>query len=267
MILVINVGNTDMIVAAFEGEEVAASWRMTTSAMKTSDEIGSSIMRFFEFDGINPEDIKDVVISSVVPNVMYSLTNAVKKYFLMQPIIIDSSIRCGIDLSRMRNPQEIGNNRLVNLAAAYHIYGGPVMVVDYSTCTTYDVVDEHGVFVTGITSPGINICTESLFVKAAQLPQIEIKKPDSIYCQDIVSCIQGGIYYGHRGEAKYIINSIKEEMGIEKLTVVATGGLARVIDDKGEFFDIIDPYLSFKGLRFIYEQNKNLREGNKKCSL
>jgi len=260
MILVINVGNMEMIVAVFEGEEVVASWRMTTSAMKTSDEIGSTIMRFLDFDDIDPANIEDVVISSVVPNVMYSLTNAVKKYFGMQPIIIDSSVISGIDLSRMKNPLELGNNRLVNISAAYHIYGGPVMVVDYSTCTTYDLIDENGLFVTGITAPGINVCTESLFLKAAQLPRIEIKKPDSIYCQDIVSCIQGGIYYGHRGEARYIIDSIKNELGFDKIKVVATGGLARVIDSEGEIFDVIDPFLSFKGLRLLYEKNKSLGE-------
>ena len=260
MILVINVGNLDMIVAVFEGEEVTASWRMTTNSLMTSDEIGSTIIRFLDFDDINPREIEDVVISSVVPNIMYSLTNAVKKYFRKTPIIINSFVNSGIDLSRMDNPKELGTNRLVNISAAYNIYGGPVMVVDYSTCTTYDVVDENGVFVTGITAPGINICTESLFLKAAQLPRIEIKKPDSIYCHDIISCIQGGIYYGHRGEAKYIINSIKKEMGAENLKCIATGGLANVIDSKGEIFDICDPFLSFKGLRLLYEKNKNMKE-------
>jgi len=266
MILVINVGNTEMIVAVFDGEEVIASWRMTTNSMKTSDEIGSNIMRFLDFDDIDAANIEDVVISSVVPNVMYSLTNAVKKYFLMEPIIVDSSVISGIDLGRMKDPKELGNNRLVNLSAAYEIYGGPVMVVDYATCTTYDFVDENGVFVTGITAPGITICTESLFLKAAQLPRIEIKKPDSIYCQDIISCIQGGIYYGHRGEARYIIDSIKKEVGCDKIKVIATGGLAKVIDNEGEIFDIIDPFLSFKGLRLIYEKNKRMREG-RECSL
>lgn len=261
MILVINVGNNEMIVAVFDGEEVIASWRMSTNAMKTSDEIGSTIMRFFDFDDIDADNIEDVVISSVVPNVMYSLTNAVKKYFRMEPIIVDSSMFSGVDLSRMKNPKELGNNRLVNISAAYELYGGPVMVVDYATCTTYDLVDDKGVFLTGITAPGITVCTESLFVKAAQLPKIEIKKPDSIYCQDIISCIQGGIYYGHRGEIKYIIDCIKKETGFEKITVVATGGLAKVIDNEGDIFDIIDPFLSFKGLRLLYEKNKNLREG------
>ncbi|MGL4791949.1 MAG: type III pantothenate kinase [Anaerotignaceae bacterium] len=255
MILVIDVGNTEMLLGVYEEEFLIASWRMTTSSLKTSDEIGTTLIRFLKFDSIDVSKIKDVIISSVVPTIMYSLVRGVRKYFAVEPIIVNSQLKSDIKVN-MKDPTQLGNDRLAKMAAAYEIYGGPVMVIDYSTATTFDVVSKDGEFITGITAPGINVCAEAMSSKTAQLPKIEIKKPNSIYCRDIVSCIQSGIYYGHIGEAKYIIENVKKEMKFEDLKVVATGGMARSIDPKQEIFDVLDPFLTFKGLRILYEKNK-----------
>lgn len=255
MILVIDVGNTEILLGVYEDDFLIASWRMTTDSMKTSDEIGTTLLRFLKFDNFEVEKIDDVIISSVVPNIMYSLIRGVKKYFCVEPILVTNQLKTDIELD-MHNPNELGNDRIANMVAAYEIYGGPVMVIDYSTATTFDVVDESGKFVTGITAPGISICAEALFLKTAQLPKIEIKKPESIYCRDIISCIQSGIYYGHIGEAKYIIDNVRKELGYTNLKVIATGGMARSIDEKQEIFDVLDPFLTFKGLKIIYEKNK-----------
>ncbi len=264
MILVIDVGNAETLLGLYENEDLIASWRMTTNVSRTSDEIGSVILRFLKIDGVEAKDIEDVIISSVVPTIMYSLNNAIKKYFRVEPISVTYEMRSNINLL-MPNPRELGNDRIAKMAAAYGIYGGPVMVVDYATATTFDVVDEDGNFITGITAPGVHVCAESLFTKTAQLPKIEIKKPDSIYCRDIVSCIQSGIYYGHMGEAEYIINMVKKELGYENLKVVATGGMARMIDVDRQLFDVLDPFLTCKGLRILYEMNKDENPYRRSC--
>ena len=256
MILVVDVGNAEILLGVYDKENLISGWEMTTNVANTSDEIGTTILRFLKLEGIQKEKIKDVIVSSVVPTIIYSLNRAINKYFCIEPIYVTHNMETGINLG-MANPKELGSDRLAKMVAAFEIYGGPIMVVDYATGTTFDVVDGNGNFVTAITAPGVHVCAESLFSKTAQLPKIEIKKPDSIYCRDIVSCIQGGIYYGHIGEAKYIVNMVKKETGYTNLKVVATGGMAKAIDDKGEIFDVLDPFLTFKGLRLLYEKNKD----------
>jgi len=256
MIMVVDVGNLNIAIGVYNGYELAASWKLATNPQLASDEIGSTIYKFLEFDNIEHNDLEQIIISSVVPNIMYSLTHGLRKYFGINPMIVKHNMNTGITIN-MINPKELGANRIVNMASAYHFYGGkcPVMVIDYSTATTFDVVDEKGVFITGITSPGINVCAEALYSRAAQLPKIEIKHPSSIYCRNMVECIQAGLYYGQLGGTRYIINRIQKELGVPEIKVVATGGMARVISDKNNIFDICDPYLSFKGLRLIYDMN------------
>lgn len=255
MILVIDVGNLEMMLGLFCGQQLKASWKMSTDTSKTSDEIGSTMVRFLQFDGFLPAEVEDVVISSVVPPMMYALVRGVEKYFGVEPLVVDHHIKTNLIID-MKSPEELAGDRLVKMMAAYALYGGPVMVVDYATATTFDVVDGEGRFVTGITAPGVTVCAESLSSKTAQLPEIEIKRPESIYCRDIVSCIQAGVYYGHVGEAKYLIGRVKKELDLPDMKVVATGGLAHVINEGNDIFDIIDPSLTFRGLAICYEHNK-----------
>ena len=254
MVLLIDVGHTEIRIGVRDDDGLIGSWRMTTDSLNTSDELGGTILRFLKFDNIDPKGIRGVIICSVVPNIMYSLTRGINKYFSTEPIIVTNDFDSGICLN-MANPKELGADRLAKLAAGFEIYGGPVMVIDYGTATTFDVVDEKGVFVTGITAPGVNICAEALFTNTAQLPKIEIKRPGSIYCRDIVSCIQSGIYYGHVGEARYIIENVKKELNMPDMKVVATGGMAREIGNGNGIFDVLDPFLSFKGLFILYKRN------------
>lgn len=256
MILVIDVGNTNIVLGVYDGKELVANWRITTLNNRTADETGLLIRSLFSYSDVNMEDIESVIISSVVPNIMYSLTNGIRKQLHIEPMIVGAGMKTGINL-RMENPREMGADRIVNLLAAYTIYGGPVVVVDYSTATMFDVVNEKGEFVTAITAPGVQICADALYQRAAQLPKIEIKKPNTIIAKNTVSSIQAGIVIGHIGETIYILETLKKTLKQPNLKVVATGGLARVIDEKEEIFDVIDPVLSLKGLRILYEKNKH----------
>ena len=189
---------------------------------------------------------------------MYSLIHGLVKYFHIQPMIVGAGMKTGVNLL-MDNPREMGADRIVKLVAAYEIYGGPAMVIDYSTATTYDVINEKGVFVTGITAPGIQICAEALTVCTAQLPNVEIRKPKSIIVKNTIGSLQAGIVYGHIGETKYIIEQVKEELGLPELKVIATGGMAKIMESNGPLFDVIDPLLTLKGLRIVTRKIKKLR--------
>lgn len=256
MILAIDVGNTNIVLGVYDGEELVANWRITTLNNRTADETGTLIRSLFSHSNVDIKDIESVIISSVVPNIMYSLTNAIRKQLHIEPMIVGAGMKTGINL-RMENPKEMGADRIVNLVAAYEIYGGPVVVVDYSTATMFDVISENGEFITAITAPGVQVCADALYQRAAQLPKIEIKKPESIIAKNTVNSIQAGIVIGHIGETLYILEKLKEALQQPNLKVIATGGLARVIDEKGEIFDVIDPVLSLKGLRILYEKNKH----------
>ena len=177
MILAIDVGNTNIVLGVYDGEELTANWRITTLNNRTADETGTLIRSLFSHSNVDIKDIESVIISSVVPNIMYSLTNAIRKQLHIEPMIVGSGMKTGINL-RMENPKEMGADRIVNLVAAYEIYGGPVVVVDYSTATMFDVISENGEFITAITAPGVQVCADALYQRAAQLPKIEIKGND-----------------------------------------------------------------------------------------
>lgn len=264
MILVIDVSNTNTVIGVFDGEVLVANWRLSTLSSRTSDETGILIRSLFHHADIQVIEIEAVIISSVVPNVMYSLTNGIRKYFRREAMIVRSGMKTGINL-RMENPKEMGTDRIVNLVSAYERYGGPAIIIDYSTATTFDVISENGVFLTGITAPGLQVCAEALYQKAANLPKFEIVAPESIITKTTVESMQAGLVISHIGETIYMIECIREELGLPELKVIATGGLAKIIDDQEEIFDVFDPVLALHGLRLIYEKNKNRRQGESKC--
>lgn len=255
MILVIDVGNTNIVLGVYNGKRLVASWRMMTSKSQTADEVGIFIHSLFDYSEVDADEIEAIIISSVVPNIMYSLVHGLTKYFHIQPMIVGAGMKTGVNLL-MDNPKEMGSDRIVKLVAAFEIYGGPAMVIDYSTATTFDVINEKGVFVTGITAPGVQICADALTNSTAQLPKVEIKRPKSIIVKNTIGSLQAGIVYGHIGETKYIIEQTKKELDIPNLKIIATGGLAKIMECKGPLFDVIDPLLTLKGLRILYEKNK-----------
>lgn len=254
MILAVDIGNSNIVIGVYDGDNIVGNWRMVTRSEKTSDEYGIFILNLIELSKIDKNEIKSAIVSSVVPNVMHSFENALRKYFNIEPIIVGPGIKTGITIST-DNPREVGADRIVGLVAAYHMFGGPLIVIDFGTATTYDVVSEKGEFKYGITSPGIQITADALWQRTAQLPSVEIKKPESILAKNTVTSIQAGLVYGYIGQVEYIIKKVKEEMKIENMKVVATGGLGRIISDETSMIDVYDPQLLFKGLKIIHDKN------------
>ena len=194
MILTLDVGNTNMTGGVFKDDEIVATFRMTTKIPRTSDEYGMVLFNLLSQNDIQPKDIKDAIICSVVPDVMHSLASAMIKYLDIKPIIVGPDIETGLRVS-LPNPRQIGADRIVDAVAAYELYGGPVLVMDYGTATTYDLVNEEGVFVGGITAPGIAISAKALWEDAAKLPKIEIAKPEHVIGNDTISSMQSGLVY------------------------------------------------------------------------
>lgn len=253
MLLVADIGNTNITLGVFEKQVLIATFRVTTKIQRTSDEFGMLLTNLLQNRKIQVEQIEDVIISSVVPDVMHSFENSVVKYFEKNPIIVGPGIKTGIKMVTA-NPHQIGADRIVDAVGAYRMYGGPVIVIDFGTATTYDYITEDGAFAAGITSPGIKICAKALWEDAAKLPTIEIKKPDSILAKDTISSMQAGLVYGYIGQTEYIIDKIKEETGIMDMKVVATGGLGKIICEATDHIDIYDTNLTLQGLRLIYEK-------------
>jgi len=255
MILVIDVGNTNMTLGVYEGESLEATFRMMSKTPRTSDEYGIMITQLLKSKGIEVEQLEGSIIASVVPDVMHSLVGGVVRYLNSNPLIVGPGVKTGIKIVT-ENPRAIGADRIVDAVAAYEKYGGPILVLDFGTATTYDLVTEDGEFAAGITAPGIRISSEALWTKTAKLPNIEIKKPDSILAQETITSMQAGLMYGQIGQTEYIIKKVKEESGIENLKVVATGGLGRLIADETDTIDVYDSSLTLDGLRIIYEKNR-----------
>ncbi len=254
MLLAVDVGNTNLTFGVFDGEELKSRFTMTTKVSRTADEYGLWLKNLLEAKKIPTAAITDVIISSVVPSIMPFLTGGIREYLHRNPMIVGTGTKTGIKVS-VANPKEIGADRIVDAVAAYELHGGPVLVIDYGTATTYDLVSEKGYFVTGITAPGIRICANALWNETARLPEIEIAKPDTILAKDTVTSMQAGLVYGYIGQTEYIIRKVKEEAGLDSMKVVATGGFGKIVSDETEMIDVYDPELTMKGLQIIYRKN------------
>ena len=253
MLFAIDVGNTNFTIGLFDGKELIKTFRMITKTSRTSDEFGVFFGEWLMLNGFNIKDVDSVIIASVVPDVMHSLTSSIIKYFEVNPVIVAPGIKTGIRLA-IPNPKELGADRLVDAVAAYEMYGGPVIVVDFGTATTDDLVLGDGTFSAGVTSPGIRLAANALWHGTAKLPEVEIKKVDTILGRDTVSSMQAGIYYGYIGQTEYVIRKMKEESGLSDIKVVATGGLGKLISEATDAIDIYDPELTLHGLRIIYDK-------------
>lgn len=255
MLLTIDVGNTNFTLGVFKGDELLGKFRMTTKLPRTSDEYGFTICGILEHRNIHAEQVNAVIIASVVPDIMHSLINGIIKYLNVRPLVVSSGIKTGIRIVT-ENPKEIGPDRIVDAVAGYELFGGPVIVVDFGTATTYDLIGPGGTFEAGITAPGIETAGRSLWGGAAMLPSIEIKKPSSILAKETVSSMQAGLVYGAIGQTEYIVQRIKEESGYLDARVVATGGLGKIIAEETASINEYRPDLTLDGLRLIYNKNK-----------
>lgn len=254
MLLTIDVGNTNITFGSFRGDKLECTFRMTTKQPRTSDEYGILMAEMLRHHGMEPGQTEGVIITSVVPNVMHSLVGGVERYLGKTPMIVGPGLKTGIKIVT-ENPKQIGSDRIVDAVGAYEKYGGPVFVLDFGTATTYDLVNEKGEFMAGITAPGIRISAAALWEGTAKLPEIEIEKPASILAQNTVTSMQAGLVYGQIGQTEYIISQVKKESGFENLKVVATGGLGRLLSKECPGIDIYDRDLTLEGLRFIYQRN------------
>ena len=231
MILVIDVGNTNTVLGIFKGKELLVEWRLSTDSNKTADEYGIQVMQLFYQRNLKIEQIKGVIISSVVPNIMYSLEHMIRKYFKMTPMVVGPGVKTGINV-KYDNPKEVGADRIVNAVSAHEIYKRSLILIDFGTATTFCAISKDANYLGGTICPGIKIASEALFERAAKLPRIELIKPETVICKNTVSSMQAGIIYGYIGQVDYIVNKMKSEMvdmGEEEPFVVATGGLSKLI--------------------------------------
>ena len=254
MIFTMDVGNTNIKTALFNGAELVKYWRVSTSKTYTSDEYGILLNNLFAHAGLAMEEVEGVVISSVVPTINFTLEHMCQNYFHKEPMTVEPGIRTGINI-KYENPRELGSDRIANAVAAYDQYGGPCIFIDFGTATTFGVVNEKGAFLGGCICPGIKLASEALVSGAAKLPRFELSRPETVIGRTTVHNLQAGLFYGYVGQVNYIINKMKQEIGDSKTFVVATGGLARLISPESKEIDKLDGLLTLKGLRLIYERN------------
>lgn len=254
MILAIDVGNTNIVVALYDNDKLRRNWRMATDKNKASDEYGVLITQFLRFENVSTDDIEDVMIASVVPTVMHSLKNAVKRYIGCEPMIVGPGIKTGMNI-RYDNPKELGADRIVNAVAAVNKYKPPLIIVDFGTATTFCAVDKNGDYLGGVITAGVKISMSALFEKTAKLPKVEIVKPNSVIGRNTISAIQSGAVFGHAGLVDGIVRRIKKNIG-EDASVIATGGLAKMIAEESQEINIVDSMLTLDGLKILYDKNK-----------
>ncbi|MFO7290852.1 type III pantothenate kinase [Planifilum fulgidum] len=254
MLLVMDVGNTHIVLGLFQGDELLHHWRIQTDRNATEDEYAMLLKSLFEHVGIRMEEIDGVSISSVVPPLKRVLHLLVRKYFGLQPLVIGPGVKTGLNI-QYENPREVGADRIVNAVAAIETYGPPLIIVDFGTATTFCFINEQGHYVGGAIVPGVHVSAEALHQRAAQLTRVEVVKPESVVGRNTVKAIQSGLFYGYVGVVDGIVNRMKRLL-TKRPTVVATGGLAEMISKEAETIDVYDPLLTLRGLKIIYERNQ-----------
>jgi type III pantothenate kinase len=252
-LLAIDVGNTVSAIGLFNGKNLVTSWYIATVRQRSADELYIILEEFFRLRKIDTKDITAMAISCVVPPVSRALEELVKKYFTSKCLVVGPGIKTGIAI-KYDDPREVGADRIANSVAAYEKYGGPVIVIDFGTATTFDVISRKGEYLGGVIAPGVEISSDALFEKAARLPRVEIVKPKRVIGQDTATSIQSGLIYGFAGQINEIVKRISEELEL-KPKIIVTGGLATLITSELEIAHELDPLLTLEGLRLIYEKN------------
>lgn len=252
--MVIDVGNTHIVLGVFAGDELITSWRVGTDRRRTSDDLGMLVKNFFSFRGLDVRDIEAVAMSSVVPPLIHTFSQMCRDYFGKKPIVVGPGVKTGMPI-RYENPREVGADRIVNAVSVIDRYGVPAVIIDFGTATTYCAISRSGEYLGGAIAPGIGISTEALFREAAQLPRIELTRPQQVIGKSTIVSMQSGIYYGFVGQLEGIVKKMKEEIGSDAV-VVATGGLAGLFCSETDCVDYIDPDITLWGLKLIYERNR-----------
>lgn len=253
MILAIDVGNTNTMLGVFADEDLLVDWRIATDRYKTADEYGMLFFDLFNYNDLEADDIERIIISCVVPSVVNALEEIAVKYFGVEPLIVGPGIKTGMDI-RIENPKEVGADRIVNAVAAYNLYGGPVIVVDFGTATTFCLISRQGNYLGGAIAPGIDISMDALFDYADKLPKVELEKPNSVVGKNTLDSLKAGIIYGAVGQVDGLVGEIKAELK-QEAEVVATGGLAGLVSDESKEVNRTNSLLTLQGLRMIAELN------------
>lgn len=252
MLIAVDIGNTNIVLGFLDGAKTIGTYRISTKSNHTSDEYGLMITQFLELSGLDTGDIDDVIIASVVPNVMHSFRASIVKFLDIDPMIVGPGIKSGVSI-RLDDPKSLGADCLADCAGAYYTYGGPVLVADFGTATTFNYVDSKGSIVSGLIMPGIKTAASALSNQTAQLPEVEITKPRSILATGTKTAMQAGLYYNALGGIERTIRQFHQEIN-EDFKVVVTGGLGNIFIDETDLIDVYDPQLMFKGMAMIYKR-------------
>ncbi len=255
MILTMDIGNTNIKTALFEGMETVEYWRVSTNRNMSSDEYGILLLNLFAHKGIRAEQVEGIMISSVVPQINFTIEHMCRTYFGMEPCIIGPGVKTGINI-KYENPRELGGDRIANAVAAYELYGGPCITIDFGTATSFGVISAKGEFLGGAICPGLKLAAEALTEHAAKLPRFELAKPESVIGRNTVTNMQAGIVYGYIGQINYLVERMKRELGAPDAKVIATGGLATLVAEESSAIDVMDGLLTLKGLCLIYKKNR-----------
>lgn len=260
MLLAFDVGNTNIVLGVFRDGKLMQSWRLETDNNKSADEYGMIINQLFSYEGLDPKEVKDVIISTVVPQMLYTLQHLSIKYFNRRAIVIEAGVKTGL-MIKYDNPKQVGADRIVNAVAAYSKYGGPLIVIDLGTATTFCAISEKAEYLGGTIAPGLKISSEALFEKTAKLPKVELEEPGTVICRNTINSMQSGLVYGHMGMVDFIVKKMKQELEAitesgKPVTVVATGGMATMVDAGLDCIDHVDKMLTLEGLEIIYEKNR-----------
>jgi type III pantothenate kinase len=262
MLLAFDVGNSNIVLGVFSEGKLIQNWRMDTFGSRSADEYGMVINQLFAYEGLDPKDVDDVIISTVVPSVLYTIQHAAIKYFNRRPLVVGPGIKTGL-IVKYDNPGQVGADRIVNAVSALTKYGGPLVIVDLGTATTFCAVTEKWEYLGGSIAPGLKISSDALFEKTSKLPRVELEAPGLTICRNTNESMQSGLVYGHMGMIEYLCERMKKELvdatGSERpVRVIATGGMAPMMARGISCVDKVDRLLTLEGLSIIYEKNKNI---------
>lgn len=266
MLLAFDVGNTNIVLGVFKDGEMITNWRLETDNRKSADEYGMIIHQLFQYEKLDVKEVKDVIISTVVPSILYTLQHLSQKYFKTRAIVIGPGIKTGL-VVKYDNPKQVGADRIVNAVAAHAKYGGPLIVIDMGTATTFCAITADAEYIGGTIAPGLKISSDALFEKTAKLPKVELEEPGSVICRNTINSMQSGLVYGHMGVVEFIVKKMKTELAEycdnqikpEDIKVIATGGLATLVNRGVECIDYVDKLLTLEGLEMIYRKNKKCK--------
>ena len=258
MLLAIDIGNTNIVVGVFRGDDLLHSWRLSTQRQRTADEMGMWVLQLFHHGGLAPRDIDAVVAASVVPTLTKPTVDMARRYFEREPLVVDGTVDTGMP-NLYGAPAEVCADRIVNGVAAFERYGRlkgrPLVVVDFGTATTFDAISKNGEYLGGLICPGVNISADALFERAARLPRVDVRRPDAVIGRTTVGSIQSGLFYGYVGLVEGIVGRMCQELG-DTTVCVATGGLAELIAPDTPAIDHLDRDLTLHGLRMIWNRNQ-----------